>query len=378
VSTLQRRLAAPAIALAVSLGAPTADAHHSFAIYDANNPRTLEGVVREFRWTNPHSYIVLTVTNDDGSETDWELEQGPINMLSRQGWTPTTLEPGDRISAEVHALHSGEPGARLIGFEFLDGAFAARNGDASDVPGTTARGAATITLPPRPDPVAMTDEVARDFNGIWVNASGGIHFDTAGSATRRGQKPPLRPEYMARWEQRWADADAGLATTDPTARCLPPGFPRFVTMVLPGEILQAEHQLNWYAEFAEATVRVYLDGREPPKNLYPSYNGFTTGEWDGNTLVTRTIGLRDDTLVDTTGVPHSEALTVTMRLTKLTPDFFEAEITLEDPIAFYAPWSTVKRYARAPADYYVEEYVCQEGNRYGEGASGETVRATRR
>lgn len=367
-----RRSLGALLAVSAALGACTASAHHSFAIYDADNPRMLEGVVREFRWTNPHVYVVLTVTNADGSRTDWELEQGPINMLSRQGWTPTTLEPGDAISAEVHALHSGEPGARLIRFEFLDGELAAR--DESSAPGTTAGGAATITRPPRPDPVEMSDEVARDFNGIWVNASGGIHFDTAGSATRRGQMPPLRPEYMARWQQRWADADAGRATTDPTARCLPPGFPRFLTMVLPGEILQAEHQLNWYAEFDEATVRVYLDGREPPDDLYPSYNGFTTGEWDGNTLVTRTIGLRDDTLIDTTGVPHSEALTVTMRLTKLTPDFFEAEITLEDPIAFYEPWRTVKRYARAPADYYIQEYVCEEGNRYREGSSGETVR----
>jgi len=361
------------LAVSAALGSFAARAHHSFAIYDADNPRTLTGVVREFRWTNPHAYVVLTVTNPDGSETDWELEQGPVNMLSRQGWTPTTLEPGDALTVEAHPLHSGEPGARLIRFEFVDGALAADDGGSA--PGTTAGGAATITSPPRPDPVPMSDEVARDFNGIWVNASGGIHFDTAGSPTRRGQKPPLRPEYMARWEQRWADADAGLATTDPTARCLPPGFPRFLTMVLPGEILQTEQQLNWYAEFGEATIRVFLDGREPPEDLYSSYNGFTTGEWNGNSLVTRTIGLRGDTLVDTTGVPHSEALTVTMRLTKLTPDYFEADITLEDPIAFDAPWRTVKRYARAPANYYIQEYACEEGNRYGENASGETVGA---
>jgi len=376
LATFARNAAMPFV-LAVSHAVPTAFAHHSFAIYDSANPRTVEGVVKEFRWTNPHVYVVLTVENADGTETDWELEQGPINMLSRQGWTPTTLEPGDVISAEIHPLHSGAPGARLINLEIRDDKLAEAN-EGSSSPGTTARRSATITSPPRPEPVAMSDEVARNFNGIWVNANGGIHFDTAGSTTRRGQKPPLRPEYMARWEKRWADADAGLATTDPTARCLPPGFPRFLTMVLPGEILQAEHQLNWTAEFGEATIRIYLDGREPPEDLYPSYNGFTTGTWDGNTLVTRTVGLRDDTLVDTTGVPHSDQLTVTMRLTKLTPDYFEAEITLEDPIAFFAPWSTVKRYARAPADFYVEEYACLEGNLYSEDESGATQRARAR
>lgn len=344
-------------AAALGCSVPAAAAHHSFAIYDAANPITLTGVVREFRWVNPHSLVMLAVTNDDGSETVWELEQGPVNMLSRQGWTRTTLEPGDRIAVVAHPLHSGQPGARFVSFEFLD---------EREVQFT---GIGTITRTPRPAPVEMPDEVARDFNGIWVNANGGIHFDTS-SPTRRGQMPPLKSEYMAQWQQRWADADAGLSTTDPTAQCLPPGFPRFLTMVLPGEILQTERQLNWYAEFGEATIRIYLDGREPPPDLFPSYNGFTTGRWEGNTLVTRTIGLRGDTLVDTTGVPHSDQLTVTMRMRKLTPDYFEAAVTLDDPVVFYEPWQTVKRYARAPADYYIEEYACQEGNRYREDEAG--------
>jgi hypothetical protein len=117
-------------------------------------------------------------------------------------------------------------------------------------------------------------------------------------------------------------------------------------------------------------VRIYLDGRAPPPDLLPSYYGFTTGRWEGATLVTRTTGLRGDTLVDTTGIPHSEQLTVTMRLRKVTPDFLEAAVTLEDPVAFERPWTTVKRYARAPAHYYVQEYVCLEGNRYRIGAGG--------
>lgn len=338
--------------------APAAFAHHSFAIYDAAHPLTLTGVVKEFRWTNPHTVTFLTVQNEDGSETVWELEHGPINMLSREGWTPATLEPGDVITVVVQPLHSGQPGARFMSFEF------------ADKRPVEPIGSGTIRRVPRPDPVAMSDAVARDFNGIWLNANGGIHFDTS-APSRRGQMPPLKPEYMAKWQQRWADADAGRSTTDPTAECIPAGFPRFLNMVLPGEILQTEKQLNWYAEFSEATVRIYLDGRAPPADLFPTYNGFTTGAWDGNTLVTKTTGLRGDTLVDTTGVPHSEQLTVTMRMTKLTPDYFEAEVTLDDPVVFFEPWKTVKRYARAPADYMIQEYACQEGNRYRTGKDGQ-------
>jgi hypothetical protein len=342
---------APLAALLIPI---IAGAHHSFAIYDADNPTTLAGVVDEFRWTNPHSWLFLTVTNPDGSETRWEIEHGPINMLSRQGWTRTTLEPGDRIVVEVHPAHGGRQVGRFISMEFA--------GETDTAPPGSVSGA-TITFVPRPEPIEMSPEVARNFNGIWLNANGGLYFDTSAPSGRE-QQPPLRSEYLAQWHQRFAAADAGLSINDPTASCLPPGFPRFLSMVFPGEILQAEHQINWYAEWGESTVRIYLDGRTPPADLQPSYNGFTTGDWRADVLVTRTVGLRGDTLIDTTGIPHSDQLTVTMQLEKLTPDYLEVNVTLEDPVAFERPWSTVKRFVRAPPHYYIQEFACFEGNRY--------------
>jgi len=347
------------ILLGLLLNGIPAIAHHSFAIYDQENPVTRSGIVREHRWTNPHAAVILTLTNEDGTKTDWVLDQGPVNMLSRQGWTRDTLNPGDRITVEFSPLHSGQPGGLLGSWEFTD--------ETESAP----EGAGTILSIQRPEPVEMSDSEARNFNGVWANASGGIHFDTLRTRVRREQEPPLRPQYMEQWMQRWADADAGEATTDPTALCIPPGFPRFLTMVLPGEILQAEHQLNWYAEFAEATVRVYLDGRDVPADLVPSFNGFSTGSWDGNSLVVKTVGLREDTLVDTTGVPHSDQLTVNWRMTKVTPDFFEIEVELVDPVVFSEPWTTTKYYSRLPAGEFVQEYACQAGNRFEVNDSGE-------
>jgi len=330
-----------------------AQGHHSFAIYDADKPTTIEGVVEEFRWTNPHTMVRLRVADDDGSESVWQLDFDPVNMLVRRGWSPETLEAGDTIAAEIHPLHSGQAGGRLIDFTFRDG---------PTTVDTSGSGSATILNVPPPDPVPMTDAEARDFNGIWFNANGGLHFDS--TVPRAQQQPPLRPVYMAKWRERQANARAGVATADPTAACAPAGFPRFLSMVYPGEILQAEHQLNWYAEWGEATVRIYLDGREPPEKLQLSYNGFTTGHWEGNTLVTRTSGLRGDTLVDTTGVPHSDALEVTMRMRKITPDYFEVAVSLEDPVVFSEPWSTVKHFVRGAPDEYAREFSCFEGNRY--------------
>ena len=355
-----KRLSGVLVAITMAAGVITSvQAHHSFAIYDQENPVTMSGVVREHRWTNPHAAVILTITNEDGSETDWVLDQGPVNMLSRQGWTRDTLKPGDRITVEFSPLHSGQPGGLLGSWEF------------TGEPKVELTGAGTILRGERPDPVPMSMAEARNFNGVWANAIGGIHFDTLRTNSRRDQQPPLRPEYMRQWQQRWTDADAGEATTDPTALCIPPGFPRFLTMVLPGEILQAEHQLNWYAEFAEATVRVYLDGREIPEDLVPSFNGFSTGHWEGNTLVVQTVGLRGDTLVDTTGVPHSDQLTVNWRMTKVTPDYFEVAIELVDPVVFTEPWTTTKYYSRLPEGEFVQEYACQAGNRFEVNDAGE-------
>ncbi len=338
--------------------APLVDGHHSFTMFDANNPQTISGTVVEFHWTNPHTFVDLEVVDENGVKTVWQLEHGPKNMLSRRGWNEDSFKPGDRIDVEIHPLTSGKPGGRFMSYSFVDS-----DSDFVEVERST-----TIFDIPPPEPLAMSLDVARNLNGIWVNANGGIHFDS--TVSRSEQSPPLRPEYMSRWQERQAKANVGISINDPTALCIPAGFPRFLGMVYPGEILQAEHQINWYAEWGESTVRIYLDGRSQPDPLEVSYNGYTTGKWNGSILETHTIAMKAETLIDTTGVPHSDQLEVTMFIKKLTPDYIEAEIILNDPVAFYEPWRTIKHYARAPSEFSIQEYSCFEGNRYEVTADG--------
>jgi hypothetical protein len=331
-------------------------AHHSFTMFDANNPQNLTGSVVAFNWTNPHTFVDLEVVDENGVKTIWQLEHGPKNMLSRRGWDANSFKPGDQIDVEIHPLTSGKPGGRFMSYNFIDSAKI-----------IVERSSTIFNIPP-PEPVEMPPEVAKNLNGMWVTASGGIHFDSTVAPSE--QTPPLRPEYMASWKERRANAEAGRSTNDPTALCIPAGFPRFLGMVYPGEILQSDHQINWYAEWYEATVRIYLDERPQPDPLELSYNGYTTGKWNDNVLETLTIAMKADTLIDTTGVPHSEQLEVTMSIKKLTPDYMEVDVTLNDPIAFYEPWQTIKHYARAPAEFSIQEYSCSEGNRYEVTADG--------
>ena len=337
------------LAMLLSMAA-SIQAHHSFTMFDLDNPIELEGEVVKFEYLNPHSWITINVEQPDGTSREWDLEFGPINMLSRRGWKHDSLEQGDYIHVSVEPMRNGDPIARLIASNFLAGP--------EDLPEPVQR----VPNAPRPEAVAMEDSVARDFNGVWLSANNGLHFDDSVPASE--QVAPLTPEYQAILDKRKRDAELGISSNDPTAACIPAGFPRFLSMVFPGEIIQNDNQLNWYVEWNQETLRIYLDGRPEPENPFPTYTGFSTGHWEGNTLVTNTRYLRDDKLIDTTGVPHSGELSVDMRMTKLTPDYFQVEITLNDPVALTEPWSSVKYYKRAPAGYLAQEYSCFEGNRH--------------
>jgi hypothetical protein len=85
-------------------------AHHSFAMFDQENPIDLVGIVTEFKFTSPHTFILLKVKADDGKETVWNLEGGSPSALVRDGWTSKTLQPGTELTMKIDPLRSGAPG----------------------------------------------------------------------------------------------------------------------------------------------------------------------------------------------------------------------------------------------------------------------------
>ena len=100
-----------AVSLAGAVAASGAAlAHHSFAMFDQDHQIELEGVVREFRFMAPHTFIVLDVRAEDGRPVAWALEGGAPTALVRDGWTPGSLQPGDEIKVMIAPLRSGAPG----------------------------------------------------------------------------------------------------------------------------------------------------------------------------------------------------------------------------------------------------------------------------
>jgi hypothetical protein len=105
----------------MTLFAVPAVAHHSFAMFDAEKTKTLEGTVKEFQWTNPHSWILLTVDNAQGQAEQWAIEMGGPGALARQGWVPKTLRPGMKVKTVIHPLRDGNNGGQFMAVTLPDG-----------------------------------------------------------------------------------------------------------------------------------------------------------------------------------------------------------------------------------------------------------------
>ncbi len=106
--------AAISIGALVMLTATPALAHHSFAMFDQSKRVTLEGTVKDFRWTNPHVFIQLLVKNDAGGEDEWSIEMTSPEHLVRVGWKPGTLKAGDKVTLVIHPMREGQKGGQYL------------------------------------------------------------------------------------------------------------------------------------------------------------------------------------------------------------------------------------------------------------------------
>jgi len=100
------------LALAVLL-AISAQAHHSFTMFDTTKSVTLIGTVTSFEWTNPHSYIEIDVPDDGGTIKHWSIEMGSPSILQQSGWKFSSLKKGDKTTLVINPLKDGRAGGFL-------------------------------------------------------------------------------------------------------------------------------------------------------------------------------------------------------------------------------------------------------------------------
>ena len=197
--------------------------------------------------------------------------------------------------------------------------------------------------------------------GVWVPDVAPQQLLTAD-----GKSPPLNAEaaqvHAARLE-RVAAADTAF---DQTTWCAGPGMPRILTMPYPFEIKRDGDYLafihgwyRWHRVVNMAGVEV-----NPP---LPLTMGFPVGRFEGDTLVIRTTGLSDVTVLDASGLPHSEQLVLTERLRVLPDGRLEDRIGIEDADTFTQPWETILYFHRDPTAQVTDD-VCPDRIARGEAA----------
>jgi hypothetical protein len=180
---------------------------------------------------------------------------------------------------------------------------------------------------------------------------------------RAANAPSLTPEYLAKWEVVRKSRMSGSYEYDPIANCLPPGMPQMMSMAYGMEIMQSKDKITFFSEWQDALRRIYLDGRKPSKKVLndPTYAGYSTGHWEGDTLVVETVALNDKSFIDNSS-PHSEEMTVHERIKFVSPGLLEDRITVTDPLALTKPWETVHTYRKASApNDELREFACAEG-----------------
>lgn len=213
-----------------------------------------------------------------------------------------------------------------------------------------------------------------DWSGVWVLVGGTLYDrSTAEPANALAGDPGARqhPPYTPEWEEKYKRNIALVAEgrfPDPITMCgIPVGFPRVMQVVDGYEFVNTPKQTWILTENGPNVVRVYTDGREHLSDdlIWPTYTGDSVGQWEGDTLVFTTIGLRgeDGTIIDRTGAIISDQARGLTRLRKREDGMMEARITIEDPVALTSPWTVTKTYRKLPGDARIMDYACAENNR---------------
>ena len=192
------------------------------------------------------------------------------------------------------------------------------------------------------DPGAIT--ASRQMANIGVDLPGGLPY-----------QPWLVPIVKERTDN--------MAIGDPHIRCLPDNFLRAYGLPHLLKFVHSPGLLVVLNEMNAGYRQVFTDARPLPKNPNPTWQGYSSAQWSGDTLVIDTIGLRDDTWIDWNGSVVTEAAKVREEMRR--PDFghLEVKITVDDPKAYTKPWSvTLKQ--RIVVDTDLIDEICLENEKF--------------
>jgi hypothetical protein len=222
-------------------------------------------------------------------------------------------------------------------------------------------------------PAPRTADGKPDFSGLWrgvgsTGRQGGpppstsgppiAGFRDVGAAFKEGL--PFTPWGREELKRR----QAGNSKDNPEAHCLPMGIMQFHTQGFPRQFVQTPSLLVILYEASSGIRQIHTDGRPLPDNdPQPWFYGYSTGKWEGDTLVVQTGSLRDGGWLDIIGSPLTDAAKLTERFRRPTFGRMEIDITVDDPKAYTQPW-TVRHVQEIMLDTDLIEFICEENQRF--------------
>ncbi len=199
-----------------------------------------------------------------------------------------------------------------------------------------------------------------DFTGIWTTTT----EDTADISRDLlpGEEISLTPYGAERYKK------VDMANS-PSYHCLPYGPTRSLQATNPFQIVQTPDLFTMIFEHIDYRL-IYTDGRGHPEDIadYPEWMGNSVGKWEGDRLVEDTIGMREETWLDTNGFEHSDKLHLIERYQKTGPDNFRWTVTVDDPVFYTKPF-TYSRIARRMKNVRLMPARCADN----EQSSGDAV-----
>jgi hypothetical protein len=219
-------------------------------------------------------------------------------------------------------------------------------------------------------PTPNTADGKPDLSGLWMAATELVKIPFGGGTFI--ERPPQFLDIAAGVSgglplQPWARDLMKARQTDngkdvPIAYCLPPG-PILGYSLSPKKLVQTPGLLLILGEFNTMYRQIFTDGRPLPRDPQPSWNGYSTGHWDRDTLVVESNGFRDGLWLDVVaGTPMTDAAMLTERFRRPNFGTLEIEATVDDNKAYTKPW-TVKLTQKLMADTDLLEFVCLENEK---------------
>jgi len=198
----------------------------------------------------------------------------------------------------------------------------------------------------------------KDFTGTWLRSAGDRGFTNA-----RGEVPPFTPEGQKRFDANKPSRGRILGSPEAAARteehigrrravppalsndnigqCNPLGIPRLLFEPEPFEIIQTNDKVMQFFQWAWTFREMWTDGRVPDMSLLPiRWYGYSSGKWDGDTLVVTSVGFDERAWLDFYGYPFSEQMRLEERYRRVAPDRLELTLTVTDPVIYTKPFQS--------------------------------------